>query len=129
MANAIFGRQGARLVAAGRVALGVGMVARPELFPKVLGIDSGTAARMGWFGRMFGAREVALGAGLLLAGRNGSGEREWLLAGAVSDAVDAAAFAEALRRGLVRRPLAAAFAGTALAATGTEVVAWLDARD
>ena len=124
MANRWLGRDGARLVAAGRVALGVGMVARPELLPKMLGVDSGTAGRMAWLGRMFGAREVALGAGLLLAGREN--EREWLLGSALCDAVDAVAFAEAARRGVVRRGPAYAFAGTAATATGTEVVAWLD---
>lgn len=128
MANALLGRDGARLIAAGRVAIGVGTLARPDLFPRLLGVDSGTAARMAWLGRMFGAREVALGLGLLRAS-GPTAEREWLLGGAISDAVDAVAFAGALRAGVVRRPLAAAFVAAALAATGTEVVAWLDARD
>lgn len=126
MANALVGRDGARLVAAGRVALGLGIVARPELFPRLLGVDGVTAGRMRWLGRMFGAREVALGLGLLLAPR--AAEREWLLGGAISDGVDALAFAEAARRGGVRRPLAAAFAASAAAVTATEVVAWLDER-
>lgn len=121
------GRDGARLVAAGRVALGIGMLARPELLPKLLGVDSGTAARMSWLGRMFGAREIALGAGLLTA--RAESEREWLLGSAFSDAVDAVAFAEATRRGVVRRALGGAFVLTAATAAGTEVAAWLAGRD
>ncbi|HVF03413.1 MAG TPA: hypothetical protein VNA20_01095 [Frankiaceae bacterium] len=127
MANRWLGRDGARLVAAGRVALGVGMVARPDLLPKLLGVDSGTASRMSWLGRMFGAREIALGAGLLVAGRDREGE--WLLGAALSDAVDAVAFAEAARRGVVRPALGGAFTVTAATAAGTEVAAWLAGRD
>ena len=129
MVNEWFGRRGARLVAAGRVALGVGMIARPDLMPRLLGVDSGTAGRMGWLGRMFGAREVALGAGLLAAERAGSSTDEWLLAGALSDGIDAVAFAEAARRGLVRAPLAGLFVLTAATAAGTEVAAWLASRE
>ena len=127
MAKRWLGRDGARLVAAGRVALGVVMVARPDLLPRLLGVDSGTAGRMSWLGRMFGAREVALGAGLLAVGPER--EREWLLGAALCDAVDAVAFAEAARRGVVRRALAGTFVVTAASAAGTEVAAWLDGRD
>ena len=128
MVKALFGRDSARLIAAGRVALGVGFLLRPGAMPRLMGIDSGTVERTSWFGRMFGAREVALGAGLLLAG-SPEEERRWLLGGALSDAVDAVAFAEALRRGLVRTAVGASFVAAALSATGTEVAAWLDSRE
>lgn len=128
MGIALIGRDSARLVAAGRVLVGLGFIARPETLPKMLGIDSGTVARTAWFGRMFGAREVALGAGLLLAG-SPEEERRWLLGGALSDAVDAVAFTEAIRRGFVRTAVGASFVVAALSATGTEVAAWLDGRD
>jgi len=129
MANGWIGTNGARLVAAGRVAAGVGFLARPDLFPKMLGVDSGTAARMSWLGRMFGAREVALGAGLLLAGRSPEAARPWLLGGVVADAVDAVALGAAVRSGVVRAPVGLAFAAMGAAATGTGVVAWLDRGD
>jgi hypothetical protein len=129
MANGWLGRDGARLTAAGRVALGLGMLARPEVLPRLLGVDTGTARRMSWLGRMFGAREVALGAGLLLARRAPDGERDWLLGAALSDGADAVAFLAAARQGVVRAPVAGAFVLTALAATGTEVIAWLQGRD
>ena len=128
MANWI-GRDTARLVAAGRVALGVGMLARPEALPRLLGVDTATARRMSWLGRMFGAREVALGAGLRLAGRRGGGERDWLVGAALSDAADAAAFAGAVRSGVVRPALGGALVLAAAATAGTEVVAWLQGRD
>lgn len=126
MANGWFGMHGARLTAAGRVAAGVGLLARPDLFPRMLGVDSGTAARMSWLGRMFGAREVALGAGLLLAGRAGGDPRPWLLGAALSDAVDVVALGSAVRRGVVRAPAGLALAAIGASAAGTEVVAWLD---
>lgn len=128
MVHEWFGRRGARLVAAGRVAVGVGMVARPTLLPKMLGVDTGSAERTAFLGRMLGAREIALGAGLLLA-RGPAGERGWLLGAALSDAVDGVAFAAAARRGVVRPVLAGTCVAAAAAATGTEVAAWLDSRE
>jgi hypothetical protein len=75
-----------RALAAGRIALGMGLLVAPDL-----------AARS-WFGRTdaglrltlrsIGARGVALGAGLLLAAEDA---RPWLLAGIGADVVDAAA--------------------------------------
>ena len=128
MANRWFGRDGARLVAGVRILVGVGAIARPTLMPRLLGVDTGSAERMAWLARLFGGREVALGAGLLLA-RSPEAEREWLLGGALVDAVDAAAFAGAVRRGVIRGALGTAAAATALAVTGTEVNAWLAGRD
>lgn len=127
MANRWMGRDGARLVAVGRVLVGVGALARPRLMPGLLGVDSGTAERMSWLSRMFGAREIALGAGLLLS-RSPEAEREWALGAALSDAVDAAAFAAAVRGGVVRGALGTAFAAMAVGATGTGVMTWLEDR-
>ncbi|MDQ1712792.1 MAG: hypothetical protein QOE45_2242 [Frankiaceae bacterium] len=100
--GAVGARSAARLVAAGRVGVGVAMLARPRTLPALLGVDSGTAARVSWITRMLGAREVALGAGTLLALRRGSAGRDWLLGAAFSDAVDAVAFAGAVGRGHAR---------------------------
>jgi hypothetical protein len=128
MTNRLLGRDGARLVAAGRVAVGMVSLARPDLLPRLLGVDTGTARRMTWLGRMFGAREVALGAGLLMAG-DGAAERGWVLGGVVSDAGDVLALGGALREGSVSRTFGGLSVLTAAAATGVGVMAWLDGRD
>ena len=60
-------RQLARLVAAGRIALGAGLVLAPERFTRGwLGPDSGRAGTA-VAARGLGARDVALGAGALVA--------------------------------------------------------------
>jgi hypothetical protein len=135
---ATLGRMGTRalrqsattLLAAGRVGVGVAMLARPRTLPASLGVDSATAARVSWITRMLGAREVALGAGTLLALRRGdSGRdsaRDWLLGCAFSDAVDAAAFAGAVARGHARVVPGSAFALVAGASAAVGGRAWLD---
>jgi hypothetical protein len=92
-------RTGARAVAALRVALGAaalvspGLAARPWVGPSV-GEPAGVV-----LGRAAGARDVALGAGALLAARQGPrAERTWVAAGAFCDALDAATTIAAWRR-------------------------------
>ena len=82
-----------------RIAIGTGLVARPALLPRTLGVDMATARQVGWAGAMVGARDIALGAGLVTAARRGSDCRPWLLAAAFSDAIDALAFSGAVLRG------------------------------
>ncbi len=83
-------RTGARAVAAVRVALGVaalvgpGGAARPWVGASA-GQPAGTV-----LGRAAGARDLAHGAGVLVAARQGArAERTWVAAGAFCDAVDA----------------------------------------
>jgi hypothetical protein len=93
-------RTGARAVAALRVALGAaalvspGLAARPWVGPSA-GEPAGVV-----LGRAAGARDVALGAGALLAAaRQGPrAERTWVAAGAFCDALDAATTIAAWRR-------------------------------
>ena len=101
-----------------RTAIGVSMVARPRLLPKLFGIDSATSARMGWSTQMLGAREVALGVGALVALRtqNPRTARLWLAMGLLSDAADALVVTGALLRKRVSRPVGLAAVVTALAA-------------
>ncbi|HEU0132284.1 MAG TPA: hypothetical protein VFQ85_14945 [Mycobacteriales bacterium] len=110
------------LVALGRVGIGLGMLARPRLLPAVVGVDSGTAARVSWVVRMLGVREVVLGAGALAALRRGADARDWVLAQAVSDAVDSAAFAGAVARGHAHRVTGSLFACTGAAAAAVQGV-------
>lgn len=122
-------RNGLQLLSASRTAVGVAMLARPTLLPKSVGVDSTTAERLAWMTRMVGAREVALGAGTLLALRRGRDVEEWALAQVLSDAVDSLAFGTAAARGHVRPVHGALIAAVAASATATGVAAWLDLRD
>lgn len=119
------------LLSVGRIGAGAGMLVRPELLAKSVGVDSATAARISWVTRMVGARDVALGAGTLLAARRGRHLGEWALAQAFSDAVDAVAFAGAVARGHARPLQGGAIVAVAASSAATGLAAWreLDAGD
>lgn len=117
------------LLSATRAGVGVSMLAAPSLLPRTLGVDSTTAARLGWMTRMVGARELALGAGTLVALRRGRRVEEWALAQVLCDAVDALAVGSATARGHVRRLPGGAVAATAASATALGAVAVLDLRE
>ncbi|GAC1443799.1 MAG: hypothetical protein NVS3B26_06570 [Mycobacteriales bacterium] len=108
-----------------RAAAGISMIATPRMLPTALGVDSATATRMTWTTQMLGAREVALGAGTWASLRNGDrrATRLWLLAGLLSDAVDALAIGAAVRRGRVSRVTG----GAVVAIAGAAVYTQLDA--
>ena len=112
-------------LALGRAAVGVTMITRPSTLPRLLGVDSAAATRMGWSTQMLGAREVALGLGAFVALRrpDAKAARLWLLAGVLSDAVDALAVGAAVAKGRVSK-----ITGPGLVAVaGTAVYAQLDA--
>jgi hypothetical protein len=109
-----------------RLGLGAGLAVRPELVPRMLGVDAVSARRMSWQVRMTAVRDAALGAGGLQAAVTGEGLRPWLLAQAVADAGDAVAVGLAVRARQVSPLAAGAVGGTAVCA-----VVWglLAARD
>jgi hypothetical protein len=119
-------RHGLHALSAARVGVGVSMLARPATLAKSVGVDSATAECVSWVTRMVGAREVALGAGTLLALRRGRDVREWALAQAFSDAVDAAVFAAAVARGHARPLQGGAIAAVATSGAATALAAWRD---
>jgi hypothetical protein len=121
-------RDGARVLAVARVGIGVSMLARPALLPRVVGVGSATAARVSWLGLMVGARELALGVGTLNALRRHRDVGPWLLGGALSDVADAAAFAGATARRDVQPVLGALVALTAAGSAVTLIASWRDAR-
>lgn len=106
-----------RSLATARAAVGVIMLTRPGLLPAVLGVDRATRERMSWALQMLGAREVALGAGALLARKE---PRLWYTAGLLSDAVDAVAVTSALRSGRVSAPAGPALVAIAAGAVGIQ---------
>ena len=116
----------ARGLAAGRAGVGVALMLAPS------------AAARGWLGpssslgpvkvliRAFGARDLALGLGLLRALESGDPVRPWLRAGAGADAVDALATLAAFRQlpKLGRLGILAVAAGAAV--TGLRLADALD---
>lgn len=107
-------------VGAGRLAIGAIFLAAPVTSVRLLGLDTATAARVTWLARMTAVRDSVLGAGTLVSSGRQQGAGGWLIAGSVSDAVDAAVLAAALREGRLRgwRPqaIAAGAVGAALIA-------------
>jgi hypothetical protein len=83
-------RSVARIIALGRVAFGVALMAVPDKSTSAwLGADAerpGTQVAVG----SVGARDLALGLGGVAALSGGSGARPWLLAGALADLSDLA---------------------------------------
>jgi hypothetical protein len=117
-------RRVAALVAAGRVALGMGGLLAPATVHRVLFGGRRASPDGVLLLRMTGVRDLALGLGVLLAlGRDPAAARGWVAAGALADAVDAPAMATsgALRPSL--RPLSAL-----AASSGAVAGAWLARR-
>lgn len=116
-------------LALGRAAIGVSMLARPTLLPRVLGVDSATAGRMRWSSQMLGAREVALGLGTWAALRqdNPRAVRIWLLAGLLSDAVDALAVGSAAASGRLNRLVGGGVVAVAGGAVAAQIAALSEA--
>ncbi len=82
-----------------RIVIGAGLIVSPVGLARGLGIDAVTARKVGWMARVAGAREMAIGAGTLLALRRGDPVDGWVAAQAFSDGVDAVAFATSAARG------------------------------
>ena len=110
-------------LALSRAAARLGMLLRPALLPAGLGTPRAASAGAGWVVQMLGAREVGLGLGAYAAGRRRDrrAERLWLLAGLVTDALDAVAVGRATGAGDVAR--AQGVAGVGVAATATALQA------
>jgi len=113
-------------VGAGRLAIGAIFLAAPVASVRLLGLDTATARRTTWLARMTAARDGALGAGTLVSCAREDGAVAWLLAGSVSDAVDAAVLVAALREGKVRGWAAQAATAGAIAGALAGAAATLD---
>ncbi len=89
------GRDVLRGLAAGRVAVGAGLIAVPAFVGgRWVGPDA-AAPGTKVLGRALGVRDLVLGLGTLEADRRGESLRTWLLAGAIADTVDLVATAAA----------------------------------
>jgi hypothetical protein len=76
----------AAALAGGRALIGAAFVAAPAPITRLWTGDDRPAALV--LGRGLGARDLALGAGALIALRRGRGARAWIAAGIAGDVVD-----------------------------------------
>ena len=113
-------------VGAGRLAIGAIFLAAPVSSVRLLGLDTATAARVAWLARMTAVRDGVLGAGTVVSSARRDGAGAWLLAGSVSDAVDAAVLVAALREGKIRGWRAQAVTVGAVAAALAAAAATVD---
>jgi hypothetical protein len=85
-------RSVARISAAGRVAIGVALLAVPHLATKGWTGETGSTSGGKVLARGLGIRDLALGLGVIGAlGRGDPNARDWVRASALSDTADAAA--------------------------------------
>ena len=105
-----------RGLAAGRILVGVAMLARPE--EAVRGWIGKRAASYGGtqaITQAFGARDLSLGAGTLAALMSGRDARDWVIAGAFADLADFVATATADDIPAAGRLMVFVLAGSAIA--------------
>src|SRR5512139_1831246 len=86
----------------GRIAIGALALASPPLAGKLFRLDTAANPQLPYLARMFGSREIALGAVTLLA--SGTTRRNLVAAGIAVDAADAVAGVLAARDGYVSKP-------------------------
>lgn len=111
-------------LAAGRIGVGMLLLARPGLLPALLRVDRTSSTRTAWALRMVGGREIGLGLGSVIAGRAepSSARRPWVAAGLISDGTDAIAIAAAIAAGTLARRPATVIAASAAALAAVEVL-------
>jgi hypothetical protein len=99
-----------------RLAIGLGSWLTPRLAGRLFGLDARENPQLPYVARLFGARDVALAAGLALS--EGEPRAFWLRVGLACDVADSLAGAIAGVRGYLGPFSAALVTGTALGAAG-----------
>jgi hypothetical protein len=102
-----------------RVSIGAGAWAAPNTTGKLFGLDPDNNPQASYLARLFGIRDVALGAGALAS--NGKSRALWLQLGVACDAADAAAGILAGRSGVLSKPATVLVTAPALLAIGLGV--------
>ena len=82
-------RDMARLLAWGRIGIGIAGVLMPRMLARIWTGTSQEEFPTNMLARGLGARDIAIGAGLLAALEGAGSPRPWLQAGAAADAADA----------------------------------------
>jgi hypothetical protein len=117
-------RNVAAVLARGRIAIGVVSLLAPGLVARTMTGRDGSRGATSLFVGMLGARDVALGFGLLRALDHDASARGWLEASALVDGIDVAACL--LARHHMRTIVLPGAVG--LAASGALLSAWLSRR-
>jgi hypothetical protein len=108
-----------------RVAIGVSSWATPRLAGKTFGLDAVANPQTPYLARLFGARDVALGYGVLTT--SGESQRQWLAIGAACDVADAIAGVAGARAGYLPKLTGFLVTATAVTAAGLGFAALRDA--
>jgi hypothetical protein len=106
----------------GRIAIGALAIASPPLATRLFRLDGTANPQLPYLLRMFGSREVALGAVTLMA--PAAVRRNVVAAGIAVDLADAVAGVMAARDGSVTRPTGAFLTAPAIGAAAAGVAAW-----
>jgi hypothetical protein len=104
-----------------RLAIGGGAWAAPNVTGKLFGLDPEGNPQASYLARLFGVRDIVLGAGVLST--EGSDRQRWLQFGIACDLADAAAGLLAGRANVLPRWSAVLVTGTALVAAAQGVMA------
>jgi hypothetical protein len=115
------GRDLAVSLAGGRIAIGVVSLLAPGVVARTMTGRGGSQGGTRLFARMVGARDLALGLGVLVALNRGAPVRGWLEASAVVDGIDATTCV--LARDHIRTSVFPGALG--LAAAGALLSGWL----
>ncbi len=104
-------------LALGRIAVGTVALASPDLAGKLFRLDTQANPQLGYMSRMFGSREIVLGAVTLAA--KGAARRKLVAVGIAVDGADAFAGFDAVRTGSVSQSTGV---GLTLPALGAMIV-------
>jgi hypothetical protein len=108
-------------LAIARLAIGGSAFATPRLAGRGFGLDAEANPQSPYLARLFGARDAALGIGILTS--DGDARRQWLLIGAGCDAADVLAGLAGGRAGYLPKGTTALLTATALSAIAMGVLA------
>jgi hypothetical protein len=107
-------------LALGRIVIGATALASPDLGAKVFRLDLARNPQLPYLMRMFGSREIALGALTLVA--KGKARRKLVALGMAVDGADAFAGYDAMRTGSVPQSVGLFLTGPALGAMLTGAI-------
>jgi len=107
-------------LALGRIAVGATALASPSLAAKLFRLDLARNPQLPYMSRLFGSREIALGAITLLA--RGTARRKLIALGMAVDGADAYAGYDAMRSGSVPQSVGVFLTAPALGAVAAGAV-------
>jgi hypothetical protein len=108
-------------MAIARLAIGGSAFATPRLAGRLFGLDAEANPQTPYLARLFGARDAALGIGILTS--EGDARRQWLAIGVGCDAADVLAGLAGGRAGYLPKTTAALVTATAVSAVVMGVLA------